>query len=82
MSPSGTFRSLNDFFLRFHPNRAKHPVALVFRHALHECAVLPVDGDAAVARDVAEDGIRFFRLAAFGQFDHQVVHAFDQHTRR
>src|ERR1039458_3008910 len=52
-------------------------VASALRQAQHERAVFAMYRDAPIARDVADDHIRRYGLAAFGYSGHQVVHAAD-----
>ena len=52
-------------------------VASALRHAQHERAVFAMYRDSPVARDVADDRIARYRVTAFGDAGHQVVHATD-----
>lgn len=59
------------------PLRIQQPVLALFRYALHEWAVVAVDGDASVAGDVADDVGGECGVAAQGEFVGQAAFAFD-----
>ena len=62
------------------PLRIQQPILALFRHALHERAVVAVDGDAAVAGDVADDVGGVFGMTAQREFVGQAALAFDRHA--